>query len=166
MKYLEYLSYIIRHKWYVFLECYKNHRVWLGIIHDWSKFLPSEFFPYANHFYGKGKAGIGEGRDKTGYYKPSQTGDDAFDFAWILHAKRNKHHWQWWVIPQERGEIMRLSMPAKYLAEMIADWKGASRAQGHGGHIAEWYSKNREKLFLHPHTKERVDFLVCADHSH
>ena len=27
--------------------------IWLLIIHDWSKFLPDEFFPYAQYFYGE-----------------------------------------------------------------------------------------------------------------
>lgn len=166
MKYLKYLWYIIRHKWYVFLECTKEHKIWLGIIHDWSKFLPSEFFPYANHFYGKGKIGIKEGRDKTGYYKPTNTGDDAFDFAFVLHQKRNKHHWQWWVIPDEPGAMMTLPISPKYLTEMICDWRGASKAQGHGGYIAKWWLVNNKKMTLHPHTFEIISFIVCVDHIH
>lgn len=166
MKYVHYLWYLLRHKWYVFLECAKEHNIWLGVIHDWSKFLPSEIVPYANHFFGSGKQGISAGRDKTGYYKPTQTGDDAFDFAWMLHQKRNKHHWQWWIIPAERGEMLTLPLPPRYLTEMICDWRGASRAQGYGGYIAEWWVANREKMVLHPHTREVIDFAVCADYAH
>ena len=72
-KYFKYFHYIIRHKWFVFLECYKEGIIWRGITHDLSKFLPSEFFPYANHFYGEKNSDIKKGRDESGYYKPTDT---------------------------------------------------------------------------------------------
>ena len=86
MKHFHYLSYVLRHKFFVFVECCKLGIPWLGFIHDWSKFRPSEWFPYVEHFYGKGK-GIKEGRDETGYYQAGTTGDLPFDFAWLLHQK-------------------------------------------------------------------------------
>ena len=104
MKHFKYLKYVLRHKWFVFIECCKMGYPFLGLIHDWSKFRPSEFLPYAEHFYGKDshhkdgshqQKGIKTGRDETGYYKPTDTGDKAFDFAWLLHQKRNRHRWQW-----------------------------------------------------------------------
>ena len=90
--YWKYLVYVIRHKWFVFVACCRLGVWWLGVVHDWSKLRPGEFIPYARHFYGPKRK---EWRDSTGYYKPTQTGDLAFDFAWLLHQKRNKHHWQW-----------------------------------------------------------------------
>ena len=166
MKYVRYLWYVIRHKWFVFVECWKEHQIWLGLLHDWSKFLPSEFVPYARHFYGSGKRGISEGRDSTGYYKPTDTGDPAFDFAWLLHQKRNKHHWQWWILPEDNGGTKVLQIHPKYLTEMICDWKGASKAQGHGGYIAEWWLANADKMSLHPSTREIIAFVICASHEH
>ena len=149
MKYLKYLSYVIRHRWFVMLACWKEGFFWLGIFHDWSKFLPSEFFPYAEHFYGKNShhkdethtaRGIKTGRDETGYYKPTDTGDKAFDFAWLLHQKRNKHHWQWWILPEDDGGEIIMLMDYKYLVEMVCDWRGAGRAQGTPDDLA-WYAK-------------------------
>lgn len=99
MMYLKYLWYVLKHKWFVMLECFKMGLIWQGLVHDNSKFLPDEFFSYANHFHGPKAQGIKTGRDKTGYYKPYDTGDAAFDTAWFLHQKRNKHHWQWWCMP-------------------------------------------------------------------
>lgn len=202
MKYLKYFWYVIRHKWYVMLACFErrnihNGMVWLGIIHDWSKFRPSEFFPYAEHFYGKGiekncyncyskiwnsqccynGSGIGDGaqaatckdyevkgqRDSTGYYKPTDTGDAAFDFAWLLHQKRNKHHWQWWVLPEDEGGVKLIPIQPMYRLEMLCDWLGASKAQGHGGDIASvraWYDKNGEKMQLFPDTRDWVEWVT------
>lgn len=55
IKYLKYLRYLLRHKWYVGIECFKRGLYWRGIIHDMSKFRPAEFIPYTNFFYGKGR---------------------------------------------------------------------------------------------------------------
>jgi len=164
--YLQYLRYVIRHKWFVFVECGKQGLWWLGILHDWSKFLPSEFIPYANHFHGKDKDGISQGRDSTGYYKAGFTGDNAFDFAWLLHQKRNKHHWQWWILPEDEGGIKVLQIHEKYRREMICDWHGASKAQGHGGYIAEWWNTNNHKMQLHTETRNALGLYTRTQHQH
>ncbi len=112
MKYLKYLKYVIRHKWFVMLECFKMGIYWQGIAHDFIKLLPSEFVPYANHFYGKkGVKSIKKGRNRSGYYKPYNTGNNAFDYAWLLHQKRNKHHWQCWILPKDDGGTVVFDMP-------------------------------------------------------
>lgn len=174
MKWLRYFWYVVRHKWFVFVECSKNGQLWLGLTHDWSKFLPSEFFPYAEFFYGRkpncyicnhiagnqcdvNYSGIGQGEQATNCEDYSIL---AFDFAWLLHQKRNRHHWQWWILPEDEGGIKVLEMETKYRMEMICDWKGASRAQGHGGSIAEWWDKNNHKMFLHPETRKIIERYV------
>ncbi|KKM13503.1 hypothetical protein LCGC14_1715570 [marine sediment metagenome] len=157
MKYLKYLWYVIRHKYFVFMECVKEGIVWRGIAHDLSKLRPAEFFPYANFFYGNNKPK----RDKTGYYKPTDTGDISFNFAWLLHQKRNRHHWQWWVLPEDEGGLKILAMPGNDIREMICDWKGASRAQGHkSGTVPEWYKANKHKMSLHRRTRWLVEELL------
>ena len=151
LKHFKYASYLFRHKWYVFIECCKAGIPWRGLVHDLSKFLPSEWIPYANYFY-KPKQ-----RNETGYYKPYDTGDKAFDYAWLLHQKRNKHHWQWWVLPKNGGGVEILPMPDKYRKEMLADWRGAGRAQGYGDNTNEWYKVNRNKIQLHPETRAWIE---------
>jgi len=153
---LIYLSYILRHKWFVFVECYREGLIWRGIIHDLSKFRPSEFFPYAYHDWNADLAK----RDETGYYKPTDTGDKAFDFAWLLHQKRNRHHWQWWILPEDEGGIKILEMSDKYLLEMICDWKGAGRAQGNKTNCWDWYQHNKDKMQLNPKTRSRLEKLL------
>jgi len=150
-----YLWYVIRHKWFVFIECCKLGIPWRGLVHDLSKFLPSEFFPYYHHF-GKN---IKKGRSKTGYYKPTDTGDPAFDYAWFLHQKRNKHHWQYWIFPDDADSDkphIVFEMPIKYRKEMLADWYGAGRAQKTRG-VKFWYEKNGSKLILGPETRKWVE---------
>jgi len=167
MKYLKYFWYVVRHKWYVMLACFdrsefQNGMYWLGVTHDWSKLRWSEYRAYTEHFYGKGKD-IKSGRDETGYYKPTDTGDADFDFAWHLHQKRNRHHWQWWCLPEDSDGVKVLEMQPKYRLEMFCDWLGASKAQGNGGDIASiraWYEKNGEKMQLHPDTRDWVEWML------
>lgn len=152
MKFFRYFSYVIRHKWFVFLECCRLGIPVRGILHDFSKLRPSEFIPYMNYFGG----GIKRGRDNTGYYKPTDTGDLAFDFAWLLHQKRNDHHWQWWVLPLDDGGSKVIEMTSEARREMVADWRGAGRAQGTPDTI-KWYRANHKKLQLGPLTREWVE---------
>lgn len=152
-KHFQYLFYVLKHKWFVFKECRKLGLFWLGITHDWSKFLPDEWIPYTNYFYGDAKTNI---RDETGYYKPTDTGDNNFDFAWLLHQKRNKHHWQWWILPEDDGGLKVLDIPDNYRKEMLADWRGAGKAQGTPDTL-NWYKKNRNKLVLGDSTRNWVE---------
>lgn len=160
MRYLKaffkYLSYILRHKWFVFLECCKAGIPWRGLVHDLSKFSPSEFFPYMNHFYLRKSKAI-----EGGYLKQLDTiPDPAFDKAWQLHLKRNPHHWQYWVSVSDHGTVQtpKVSpMPDKYWKEMVADWRGAGRAQGYGDNTLEWYDKHKDSMILHPETRANVE---------
>lgn len=44
-----------------------------------------------------------------------------------------------------------------YAKEMLADWQGAGRAQGHGDNTLGWYAKNRDKMLLHPETRAWIE---------
>ena len=154
-KHLEYAKYVGKHKWYVLLECIRLRIPLLGLLHDWSKLLPSEWLPYAEFFYGKRAKPV---RDRTGYYKPTDTGDEAFDFAWLLHQKRNKHHWQWWVLPEDSGGLKVLDMPMRYRREMLADWYGAAQAQGKAREsVKGWYEANQGKMRLAPPVRQWLE---------
>ena len=157
MRHLKYLSYVLRHKWYVFIECYKLGITWRGIVHDIDKFFPSEWFPYVDRFFGDKGKDIKTGRDETGYYVPTESGSAEFHLAWNYHQKRNKHHWQWWVIIGEKI----LPMDDASRKEMLADWRGAGRAQGTPDVIG-WYSKNKDKMQLHPETRAWVEQQLAS----
>lgn len=141
----QYLKYVVRHKWFVFLACFKWHvPLWIAILHDWDKFLPDEWFPYAECFYKP---------DGTKQYVESE----AFTRAWNFHQKRNKHHWQFWLITWDRGVTDSIPMPDLFIREMLADWDGAGRAITGKSNTLEWYSKQRGKIKLHPETQIAVE---------
>ena len=154
-KYISYTRYLVTHKFYVLIECWKRGLFWRGISHDMSKFLPSEFFPYVNHFYNEdGSRKMHQ--DSTGYYKPTCTGDNNFDYAWFLHQKRNSHHWQWHIYPANGEGEKVLEMRDGDWKEMVCDWISAAKVQRTRG-ANFWYMKNKDKLRLHPETRKKVE---------
>jgi hypothetical protein len=159
MKYLKYLKYLLAHKFWVSYYCFKNKLYLRGFLHDWTKFLPDEFVPYMNFFYGK-KGAVHRGAMQSGYYKPYKTDDEKFDFAWLKHQNRNKHHWQWWVLPKDDGTILAMRMKRKYIVEMVCDWRGAGKAQGFGDNTKSWYEENKDKMTLHPETRSQVEDIL------
>jgi hypothetical protein len=155
IKHIKYLRYVLLHKWYVFLACVEYgiakgclfRMLWRGIKHDWSKFLPSEWIPYANYFYGEGSSTRTQSREAK----------LAFDTAWLKHQHRNNHHWQHWILREDSGDTKRVAMPLICIWEMLADWQGAGRAiTGKTGGTAAWYQKNAERIMLNPATEVYV----------
>ncbi|MHB8483528.1 MAG: DUF5662 family protein [Nitrospiria bacterium] len=164
MRYLKYLKYLLRHKFWVAVYCFKEGLFWQGLVHDNSKLLPSEFLPYVNYFYSS-KQGIKRGRDDTGYYKPTDTGDIEFDKAWLYHQNRNKHHWQFWVLQNDDGTSKAFEMPEKYVREMVCDWKGAGKAQNSvdekgNPKVIQWYEKNGGRMTIHLNSRQLVEDIL------
>ena len=147
-RYLCYLWYIVRHKYYVMIACFKIGASWrLALLHDLSKFMPAEFIPYANTFYAA---------DGSKRYSENIE----FACAWNKHQKRNKHHWQYWILTWDNGRTIALPMPSRYIYEMVADWMGAGRAITGKWEYRDWYNKNKEKMCLCPATRETIEAII------
>ena len=144
-KFFKYLRYVIKHKLFVFEACIEEGLFLQGITHDLSKFLPDEFIPYMNHFYGKEKS------DKI---------KEAFNIAWLKHQRRNKHHWQWWILVQDEEKTKKIEMKHKYCIEMICDWKGAGKAITGKDDIIPWYNRNKDKIIIHEKTRTCVECKI------
>ncbi len=148
MRHIQYLKYVLRHKGFVLLASLRiGASIWSAITHDASKFRPSEWIPYARCFYAP---------DGSKQYKE----DSSFSLAWNDHQKRNKHHYQYWVILWDRGEYEPLEMPRKYILEMIADWMGAGRAITGKWEVKQWYENNKEKMKLETITRRTVESIL------
>ena len=94
-----YFKYVVRHKWFVMVGGFRLMRgsslpvsklglLWRLVVHDMSKFLPSEWFPYARALYGP---------DGAKKYLPSPE----FDVAIMKHYHRNAHHWVYWLLSND-----------------------------------------------------------------
>ena len=100
MKHFTYLSYVMRHKFFVFRAGMKLRvPVVALILHDWTKFLPVEWFPYVDYFYGNCPklAGI-HGDMRNQFMRTHEDVKGEFDGAWNHHQKANAHHWQYWLL--------------------------------------------------------------------
>ena len=155
MKHFKYLRYLLRHKWYVMIECFKAGLYWRGIVHDMSKFTPTEWFPYVETFYGEKPSP----RDKTGAYNPLAVSDE-FDRAWLSHQHNNPHHWQYWILRGDKDTQKVLPMPEQYRIEMLCDWRGAGRAIKGKDETKEWYLANRGKMLIHFKTKDWIEQML------
>lgn len=147
-RHINYLKYVLRHKWFVLVATSKIRApLWRAIIHDLSKFSPSEWFPYAETFYAP---------DGSKQYKESQE----FAQAWNCHQKRNRHHWQFWLITWDRGTTEPMPMEYDSIYEMVADWMGAGRAITGKWETKEWYLKNKDKIIIHPASRSLVEAIL------
>jgi hypothetical protein len=145
-RHLAYLKYLLRHKWFVFVACFTcGVPLWRAIIHDWHKFLPSEWLAYAHTFYN---------RDGS---RAKYAETPGFMQAWNFHQKRGKHHWQFWLLTWDRGGTVALDMPLTYVDEMLADWWGAGRAITGDWDAITWYEKNKSKMILSECTRMYVE---------
>ncbi len=164
--YLKYLRYMIAHKWFVFVEACKLGIPWLGFLHDWSKFLPDEWRPYTKYFYGNYPDWhrFAPGTKGRLFGLTKQEVQDKFDLAWLKHIHRNRHHWQWWVLREDDGDIKVLPMPDRYRKEMLADWRGAGKAQGYEDNTKTWYQANKDKMQLHPDTRIWIEEKIGIGH--
>ena len=138
----KYLKYILKHKWYVFLACCKLGIPVRGLLHDMSKFRPSEWFPYLNHFY------------------LSSSSSEAFNKAWLKHIHRNPHHGQYWWLIQDSGEGTTIEIPKKYIKEMVADWIGAGKAITGKDNVIEWYKENAKNMSIRIESTFEIERLL------
>jgi len=162
MPYLKYFWYVVRHKWFVLVAGLKTKApLWQLLIHDWSKFLPDEFIPYATYFYNQ-KLQNRENIEAFGLFTNAELAPygyyakDRFNVAWLFHQRRNPHHWQYWMFPDSYelpgSDVVNgcLPMPPNYVMEMVADWMGASMAYTGDWNMSDWLAKNFHKVKLHP----------------
>lgn len=159
-----YWRYLLRHKWFVLQAGVVLHvPLWRLVVHDWSKFLPSEWIPYVENFYGVGSdpwpdpAKFAVAFDD--WIRRKKLTEVGFNRAWLHHIHHGPHHWQHWLLHNDDGTVVPLMMPPVFVHEMVADWVGAGLAQGRPD-VNGWYARNRDKMQLHPATRAQVETLL------
>ena len=152
-KYWKHLSTICRHKKEVLKECWACGIGWQGLIHDLSKFGPTEFVSSARYFQGN-RSPIEAEKEEIGYSK-----------AWLHHKGHNKHHWEYWTDFADDGTIIANKIPVKYVIEMMCDWIGAGKVYSKDKWTTntpyEYYLKVRQGRYFHPDTEALL--LNCLD---
>lgn len=105
---------IIHHKWEVLKLSVKAGIPIRGMLHDLSKFSPTEFIQSAKYYAGGVKSPISLEKLEVGYSK-----------AWLHHKGRNKHHAEYWYDAGSKENMPII--PFKYVCEMICDQLGAGK---------------------------------------
>lgn len=149
----KYLWYVLRHKWFILLAGLRlGVPLWQLIIHDWQKFMPSEWSAYVLSFYGPWP-----------YDARPDWLVDAFDRAWLHHQHLGPHHWQHWLLREDSGVVKCLEMPDRYRREMLADWIGAGMAITGKDNTRDWYMNNCKKIQLHSATRLWVEQMLAVN---
>lgn len=122
-------------------------------LHDKSKYFDTEYNAYLDYFY----------PDKNSS-KSKKAVDLAFDIAWYNHQKRNPHHWQYWLLIRDEGEIVPLDMDVIFIVEMICDWSSFHYTDL-SSTAHKWYHDNKSKMILSDNTRRIIDeiFELCPE---
>ena len=114
MKWIEHFNTITKHKLLVMKYCFSVGLYRQGLLHDLSKYAPTEFFIGAKYYQGTRSPNNAEKEEK------------GYSSSWLHHKGRNKHHFEYWTDFSD-GKKVYVKMPAKYFVEMICDRVAASK---------------------------------------
>ena len=152
MKALEHLRTINHHKIQVMKNCFKVGLYKQGVLHDLSKYTPTEFIVGCKFYQGTRSPNNAE-REILGYSS-----------AWLHHKGRNKHHLEYW-IDYKGGEDSGLGgmrMPDKYVVEMFMDRIAASKVymgKSYNDKSPLTYYK-MGKVILHDEVRELLERML------
>lgn len=146
--YFKQIKSVLVHKWYVFLAGLQvGVPLWRLIIHDLSKFSPTELMGYSRYHFG------GDKRVKV------------WSKAWLHHLHHNDHHHEHWILSWNgnksfydgHGEsianyVTALRMSEACVREMVADMMGASKQRTGTWDITAWLNEHGPDMNLHPET--------------
>lgn len=139
---------ITSHKLMVMRYCFRVGLYWRGLMHDLSKYTPTEFIPGVRYYQGTRSPNSAE-REAKGYSS-----------AWLHHKGRNKHHLEYWTdyALGDEKRIVPVEMPEIYVAEMLCDRIAASRVYKKEAYTDaapyEYFMRSKEQGVIHPKTKE------------
>ena len=146
-KFFGHLHTVNAHRFRVFCLCFKVGIPLQGLIHDLSKYSPTEFLEGAKYYAGT-YSPIMNCKKDIGYRK-----------AWLHHKGRNKHHFQYWY--DYAAPIKTPIMPFKYFLEMICDDLAAGMTyQGkkwYPGYQLTYWNKVREEAKMNETMKQLLD---------
>lgn len=149
------LGTILHHKRLVRHYCFRIGLYKQGIMHDWSKYHPVEFFNGVRYFQG--------GRRSPNFGEKQAHGYSA---AWLHHKGRNKHHFEYWIdmtLDTSQG-LQGMPMPTRYILEMFCDRIAASRNYNRDTYTdafpLNYYEKNKNHYVIHPDTAALLEKLL------
>jgi len=144
---------ITRHRHLVMKQCFQVGLYGRGLLHDLSKYSPTEFRAGAKYYQGVRSPNVQE-REVNGY-----------SVAWMHHKGRNKHHFEYWtdLIPGTK-QYGPVPMPIPYLVEMTMDRIAACKVyRGEAYTTADalnYLDTARDSSLIHPQTRRQLRYLL------
>ena len=155
MKAWKHFCTITYHKYLVAKGCFAVGLYRQGLLHDMSKYSPTEFRVGAKYYQGTRSPNNAE-REDIGYSS-----------AWLHHKGRNKHHFEYWIdytAQGGEGPLSGMKMPDNYIVEMVMDRIAASKVYMKEKYTdrspLEYYERSKSKVILHPHTRKMLEHLL------
>ena len=153
MNWWNHLKTINHHKWLVMKSCFRLGMYKQGLLHDLSKYSPTEFLVGVKYYQGNRSPNNAEREDK------------GYTSAWLHHKGRNKHHLEYWLdYDLVNGGITGMKMPVKYVVEMFCDRVAASKNYNKDSYTnrmpLEYYKKGKAKALLHPESAALLEKLL------
>lgn len=154
IKALAHFETITKHKILVMKECFRVGLYRQGLLHDLSKYSPTEFLVGCKYYQGTRSPNNAE-REEKGYSS-----------AWLHHKGRNKHHYEYWIDYSLEGERMLagMKMPVRYVVEMFLDRIAASKVykgeKYRDSDPLEYYLNGKAGELMHPETRTLLEKLL------
>ena len=149
--FIGHLRTILHHKKLVRHYCFKAGLYKQGIMHDWSKYSPTEFIQGVKYYQG--------GKRSPNYGEKIAKG---YSSAWLHHKGRNRHHFEYWIdmaIDPHEG-LQGMPMPTRYIIEMFCDRVAASqiymKEQYDDSSALNYYLNGRKRIMIHPETDRLI----------
>lgn len=150
------LSTVRRHRQWVRRYCFRLGLYRQGLLHDLSKYSPTEFWRGARYW--------------QGYRSPNdaERAANGVSLAWLHHKGRNRHHFEYWIDyvrqPDGRGVLAGTQMPLRYVAEMFCDRIAACRIY-HGKDYTdaqpyEYFARSRPRMMIHEKTADELEKML------
>lgn len=160
MKAIRHFITITHHKILVLQGCFKIGLYKQGLLHDLSKYSPTEFLVGCRYY--------------KGYMSPNnaERADRGYSSAWLHHKGRNKHHLEYWIdyaASNQGGDkahtkMEGMKMPIRYVCEMFIDRVSASKnyqkEKYTDNSALEYYEKSVDHYMIHPDTKAMLEYLL------
>lgn len=159
MKAWKHFCTITKHRHLVMAGCFKIGLYKQGLLHDLSKYSPTEFLVGCKYY--------------KGYMSPNNAEREAVGYssAWLHHKGRNKHHLEYWIdydISKDSSKthsvMAGMKMPLKYVCEMFVDRVSASKNYQKDKYTdrspLEYYNRSIDHYLINEDTAALLELLL------
>ena len=149
----KHLKTVNRHRRLVRRYCFRLGLYRQGLLHDLSKYSPTEFWRSVKYY--------------QGYRSPNDQErlENGVSLSWLHHKGRNRHHFEYWTdVSPVTHRYEPLEMPTEFFVEMCMDRIAASRTylkeNYHDGAPLEYLQRAGDNRWMHPRTARKLHFIL------